>query len=75
MPRPIRLFFGCQRQRGGTGDNPSAREFYNNSQALRVVDSFCRGPVRGNCREPGKRLKENMPPIDNTPLAKRRKNH
>lgn len=42
---PLENFFGCQRQRGGTGDNPSITEFYHNTQALRVVDSFCRGPV------------------------------
>ena len=47
---PLEIIFGCQRQRGGTSDNPSVSEFYNNTQALRVVNSFCRGPVRGNCR-------------------------
>ena len=50
---PLESFFGCQRQRGGTSDNPSANEFYCNTQALRVLDSFCRGPVRGNCRGRG----------------------
>ena len=38
---PLENFFGCQRQRGGTSDNPSVSEFYNNTQALRVVNSFC----------------------------------
>ena len=47
---PLEQFFGCQRQRGGTSDNPNVKEFCQNTQALRVVDSFCRGPVRGNCR-------------------------
>ena len=47
---PLENFFGCQRQRGGTSDNPSVMEYYQNTQALRVVNSFCRGPVRGNCR-------------------------
>ena len=42
---PLEGFFGCQRQRGGTSDNPNVADFYNNTQALRVVDSFCRGPV------------------------------
>ena len=37
-------------QRGGTSDNPNALEFGRNAQALRVVNSFCRGPVKGNCR-------------------------
>ena len=46
---PLEQFFGCQRQRGGTSDNPNVIEFCHNTQALRVVDSFCRAPVRGNC--------------------------
>ena len=33
---PLENFFGCQRQRGGTSDNPTLHEFYNNTQALRV---------------------------------------
>ena len=56
---PLELFFGCQRQRGGTSDNPNVLEFCQNSQALRVVDTFCRGPVRGNCRQ-----KQDCHPID-----------
>ncbi len=47
---PLECFFGCQRQRGGTSDNPSVTDFFNNTQALHVVDSFCCGPIRGNCR-------------------------
>ena len=67
---PLEQFFGCQRQRGGTSDNQNVIEFCHNTQALRVVDSFCRAPVRGNCRR--KRdapstgenvLKENMIPL------------
>ncbi len=41
--------FWRQRQRGGINDNPTAVEFFN-TQALRVVDPFCAGPVRENCR-------------------------
>lgn len=68
---PLECFFGCQRQRGGTSDNPSVAEFYQNTQALRVIDSFCRGPIRGNCREAAKRQRGNEPL--STPLAKRRR--
>lgn len=39
---PLEQFFGCQRQRGGTHDNPNAQEFLRNTQALRVVNSMCR---------------------------------
>ena len=69
---PLENYFGCQRQRGGTSDNPSVHEFYQNAQSLRVVNSFCRGPVSGNCR--GNRATEcTMDEFSCTPLPKRRK--
>ena len=63
---PIENFFGCQRMRGGTGDNPNVKEYYQNTQALRIVNSFCRGPVKGNCSS----SKEAVVP-DITPLPKK----
>ena len=47
---PLENFFGCQRQMGGTNDNPTIQEFQKNTQALRVVNSLCRPVVKGNCR-------------------------
>lgn len=47
---PLERFFGLQRQRGGVHENPNVVEFTTNTQALRVVNSFCRAPSRGNCR-------------------------
>ncbi len=44
---PLEGFFGCQREQGRTGDNPSVQEFYKNTNALRVVNSFCRFPTKG----------------------------
>lgn len=72
---PLEQFFGCQRQRGSTSDNPNTLEFCQNTQALRIVDSFCRGPIRGNCR---KRTANHFPTVDkeNTvPLPKRPRKH
>ena len=68
---PLENFFGCQRQRGGTSDNPSVQEFYQNTQALRVVNSFCRAPVRGNCR--GGHADELIDEEACLPIPKRRK--
>lgn len=67
---PVENFFGCQRQRGGTSDNPNAKEYYQNTQALRVVNSFCRAPVSGNCRG-----SKSSAPVEHTcqPLPKRQK--
>ena len=47
---PLENYFGFQRQRGGTSDNPSIHEYCQNTEALRVIDSFCCNPIRGNCR-------------------------
>ena len=67
---PLENYFGCQRQCGGTSDNPNAHEFGKNTESLRVVNSFCRGPVRGNCRGAG----ESDTGLDSaTPLTRRRK--
>ena len=43
-------FFGCQRQRGRTGENPNVDQFCKNTQALRVINSVCAHVPRGNCR-------------------------
>lgn len=71
---PLECFFGRQRQRGGTHDNPTVADFLNNTQALRVVDSFCHGTVRGNCRgAAGKGVKRKLTEDDCTPLTRREK--
>ena len=64
---PLEKFFGCQRKRGATSDNPNVSEFQKNLQTIRIVDTMCRSSVRGNCQG----VKDD--PIDlkeNTPLLK-----
>ena len=46
---PLEKIFGCQRQRGGVNENPTAQHIYSNTQALRVINGLCHD-VRGNCR-------------------------
>ena len=63
---PLEKFFGAQRQRGSTSDNPSVSEFLKNTGALRVVNSFCQAPRNGNCRRNSAEsltlaVKENIP--------------
>lgn len=68
---PLEKFFGRQRQRGGVHENPTVKEFYKNTQALRVIDSFCIGSIKGNCRgahDPDCTVDE----WENMPLPKRR---
>ena len=65
---PIEKFFGCQRQRGATHDNPNVSEFCKSSDTIRVVGSA----VRGNCR--GKRQSESVDLCKaSEPLPKRKK--
>jgi len=45
---PLEKFFGCQRQRGRVNENPTAMQFYKNTQALRVVNTVCLPSVREN---------------------------
>ena len=45
---PIEKFFGCQRQRGLTNENPTAHEMCKNTQALRVINTVCRNVTKGN---------------------------
>ena len=66
---PLENYFDCQRQRGGCSDNPNVSQFYDNTQALRIVDSFCRGPIRGNSR--GANAKATMDDASCSPLPKR----
>ena len=49
---PLEKHFGQQRQRGRVNENPNAKDFVKNTQALRVVNGMC-GDVRGNCRGSG----------------------
>ena len=68
---PVEKFFGCQRQRGRTNDNPTVSEFVKNTQALRVARTLMCDPALGNCR--GHKSKR---PLDmneeSKPLPKRR---
>ena len=68
-------FFGQQRQRGRTHENPNADQFVKNSQALRVINSTC-ATIRGNCRagevDPKHKKKHHQIQTENNaPLRKR----
>ena len=67
---PLEKYFGCQRQRGGTHENPTVQQFCKNSQALRVVNSVCGHVPRGNCRGRKESIDWEQ---ENRPLPKRRK--
>lgn len=66
LSRPVREFFCCQRQCGGTSDSLTVQDYHQNTEALRVVNSFSRGPVRGNCRGSESQVSS----VDCAPIAK-----
>ena len=68
---PLEKFFGCQRQRGGTNQNPTVKEALVNTQALRVINTSCKVVSRGNTR--GNKLMPDS--VDNLkePLMKRKR--
>ena len=59
---------------GGTHDNPNVQEFQKNMQALQVVNSFVKGPVKGNCRG-SKEMDKALLEKENCPLPKRKPAH
>ena len=66
---PLEKFFGVQRQRGRTGENPNVSQFCKNTQALRVINSVCGNVSKGNCRG----RKQSIDMKDTKPLPKRRR--
>ena len=66
---PLENFFGCQRQRARTAENPNAFQFCKNSQAIRVINSVCGNVPKGNCRGRA----QSIDIQDDKPLSKRRR--
>lgn len=71
---PLEKFFGCQRQKGRTNDNPTAYEFMKNTQALRVIDSIQVKDITENCRGT-KRKSYDLESVDLCKPLKKRKRH
>ena len=67
---PLEKFFGRQRQRGATNENPNVSQFLKNNQALRVVNSIRIETSKENTRrlQPSQGI-----PITTQPLPKCRR--
>ena len=66
---PVEAFFGKQRYKGRRSDNPSVKEFLDNTVSLRVQGSAALEPLRGNCNR-----KRKLPlSVDDAPLPKRKR--
>lgn len=71
---PLENFVGLQRQRGAVNENPNVKEFLENTQALRVINTVC-GTVRGNVRGADKKgRKYRVKEVDLQPMRKRKRN-
>ena len=66
---PLESYFGKQRYKGGRNNNPSVKEFVDNTVSLRVQGSAALEPLRGNST-----TKRNPSPLlDDAPLPKRKR--
>lgn len=68
---PLEKYFGCQRQRGKTNDNPTVAEVFKNTDALRVIGNININSFAGNCR--GKKSSSTFVAKDTSTLQKREK--
>ena len=74
---PLENFFGRQRQRGGVHDHPNAKQFTENTQAIRVINMIKFNTVkRGNCRGTKRTrdevsVKENSAPLPKRPRSRK----
>ena len=70
---PLENYFGQQRARGGRNENPTVQQCLHNAAALRIQKSQALDPVRGNCSRKKRLFDDQAPPIDDTPLLKRKR--
>ena len=46
----LEKFFGIQRQKGRSNENPTVARFIKNTQGIRVINSVWLKDITGNCR-------------------------
>ena len=46
---PVETFFSHQRSKGGHRDNPTVKQFLDNTVSIRIQKSAALAPLRGNC--------------------------
>ena len=70
---PLEKYFGRQRQRGGVNENPTCKEFLQNNNALRMVNSITIETHKGNVRRTDTSKGNAYTEISTEPLSKRKK--
>ena len=69
---PLEAFFGKQRYKGVQNDNPSAKEYLDNTVTLREQASHALDPVQGNSSRKRKHTTEEISIFDGDALPKRK---
>ena len=72
---PIEKFFGCQRQKGRSNENPTVAEFFKNTDSLRVINSIDVREITGNCHGTKRKFYNLETSQLNAPLKKRKHRH
>ena len=67
---PLEKYFGNQRERGGTNENPNVQQMVHNASALRALKSVTLNSIRGNC---GRGHKRPALTVDDSPLLKKKR--
>ena len=67
---PLEKYFGNQRQRSGTNENPNVQQMVHNALALCALKSVTLNSVRGNC---GRGYKRPALTVDDSPLLKKKR--
>ena len=66
----VESFFGKQRARGGRNENPTAKQFMENTVSLRVQGSSALEPTCGNCCKSGRTARD---VVDSSRVLKRKR--
>ena len=69
---PLEKYFGMQRQKGKSNENPSVIEFAKNSETLRLVGNMWFDDAKGNCRR-SVGVKQSIEDTKHLPLRKRKR--
>ena len=70
---PVETFFSHQRSKGGHSDNPTVKQFLDNTESIRIQKSAALAPLRGNCSRKYSKREQQVIEVDNTPLKKRKR--
>ena len=69
---PLEKYFGMQRQKGKSNDNPTVLEFVKNNETIRLVGTMWFDDPKGNCRK-SQAIQQSIADTKLLPLRKRKR--